>query len=91
MSDAGLGPKLVKQCETFRIEEFFSGRPLSIWEMRNPVIMSKVVNAIYNFHTRSGASEAVDALKPLAQSKMAVEIAIDDWGPKCIERMQTIR
>ena len=91
MSDAGLGPKLIQHQETFRIEEFFAGRPISIWEMRNPVIMRKFVHAIHDFHTRSGASAAIDAIKPLAESKMGVEIAIDEWGPQCIERMQAIR
>ena len=43
MSEAGLGPKLVHQSDSFRIEHFFTGRPLSIWEMRNPVIVNKVV------------------------------------------------
>ena len=34
----GSGPKLYFQNERYRIEGFFAGRPLSIWEMRNPVI-----------------------------------------------------
>ena len=91
MSEAGLGPKLVHQSETFRIEHFFTGRPLSIWEMRNPVISRKVVNALYNFHTKSGASEAIDAIKPRSESKMGVEIAIEEWGPASIERIALIR
>uniref|UniRef100_A0A7S3ML58 Choline kinase n=1 Tax=Favella ehrenbergii TaxID=182087 RepID=A0A7S3ML58_9SPIT len=91
MSEAGLGPKLVFQSETFRIEYFFTGRPLSIWEMRNPVIVKKVVEELFNFHTKSGASEAIDAIKPRATSRMGVEIAIEEWGPASIERIASIR
>ena len=47
MSDSGLGPNLIYQCDAYRIETFVQGRPLSIWEMRSPVIMQSVVNALF--------------------------------------------
>ena len=28
------------RCVLFRIEDFFSGRPLTIWEMRNPLLFT---------------------------------------------------
>ena len=49
MSDSGLGPKLIFANEDFRIEHFVDGRPLSVWEMRNPLIMKQVCKAIYDF------------------------------------------
>ena len=43
MSDSGYGPKLIFQNSEYRIESFFDGRPLTIWELRNPVIMGRYV------------------------------------------------
>ena len=55
MSLAGLGPKLIYGCASFRIEGFFEGRPLTIWELRNPVVMEEVVKAIHGMHTNQRA------------------------------------
>ena len=50
MSDQGLGPKLYYYSEQYRIEQFFEGRSLTIWEVRNPRIMQMVANAIFEFN-----------------------------------------
>ena len=39
MSDKGFGPKLFFRNTEFRIESFFEGRPMTIFEMRNPRMM----------------------------------------------------
>ena len=91
MSDADLGPKLIFQNSEYRIEDFFVGRPLTIWELRNPVLSEAYVKAIYDMHTKSGAAEAIDAIKPRDSSKTGVEIAIDEWGPAVVERIAKIR
>lgn len=49
------------------------------------------VKAIYDMHTKSGAAEAIDAIKPRDSSKTGVEIAIDEWGPAVVERIAKIR
>ena len=59
MSESGQGPRLFFQNEDYRIENFVEGRPLTIWEMRNPVIMQKVVERIFDMHTKSGVAGAV--------------------------------
>ena len=61
MSDSGLGPKLIAYDPDllYRIEEFFEGRPLTIWELRNPVMMQSYAKAVFNMHTKSGAAEAI--------------------------------
>ena len=50
-SQNGTGPKLHFQNFVYRIEGFFEGRPLTIWEMRNKTIYRKYANMIcdYNF------------------------------------------
>ena len=55
MSEAGLGPLLIHGSNLFRIEGFIEGRPLTIWEMRNPIIMEETVKAIYDFHNNNRA------------------------------------
>jgi predicted Ser/Thr protein kinase len=47
LSDQQIGPKNIFSNDVFRIEEFIQGRPISIWEMRNPIIMKKVVEIIF--------------------------------------------
>ena len=50
-SDDGTGPKLFFTDGTYRIEGFFHGRPISIWEMRNASIFLNYAEMIcdYNF------------------------------------------
>ena len=40
LSAQKIGAKLLHANDKYRIEGFFDGRPISIWEMRNPVIMA---------------------------------------------------
>lgn len=55
MSDQGLGPRCLFQNEDYRIESFFEGRPISVWEMRNPVILAKFVDALVDFNFNKDA------------------------------------
>lgn len=59
MAEAGIGPGLIHQADAFRIEKFFQGRPLTIWEMRNPVVVEEFVTAIFSMHTNRDACEAI--------------------------------
>ena len=65
MSDQGLGPKLIFRCDEYRIEGFFHGRPLTIWEARNPLMMKYVAKAIFEFNFNQDAMDRVLALKPI--------------------------
>jgi len=49
------GPHLYFQNNEYRIEEFFVGRPISLWEMRNPSIRDNYAIQIckFNFHKLS--------------------------------------
>lgn len=50
MSNDGSGPKMYFQNTEYRIEEFFEGRPLTIWEMRNPMVAAKVAKMLCDFN-----------------------------------------
>lgn len=47
---------MIGQEEDYRIEGFIESRVLSIWEMRNPVLMEKFVQAIFEMHHSSGTA-----------------------------------
>ena len=91
MAEKGLGPQIIYSEHEFRLEEFISGRPLSIWEMRNPVIMESIARAIYDFHHESGAAEKVQSLKPVDSNNLSIDFFINDWGPKAVIRLASIR
>ena len=62
MSDAGLGPQMYFQNEHYRIEGFFEGRPLTIWELRNPFFTQKFVETLFQLHEKSGNAAAINAI-----------------------------
>ena len=59
MSEAGLGPKLIHGTSAFRIEGFVEGRPLTIWELRSPIIMEETVKALFGMHNNNRAIDAI--------------------------------
>ena len=65
MSDQGLGPKLLFRNDQYRLEGFFHGKPLTIWEARNPRIMQLVAQAIFEFNYNQDAIDRVRAFKPI--------------------------
>ena len=62
MSEKNLGPKLVFACDEYRIEEFFDGRPMTIWEMSDPVIMKIMARKIFEHHYKSGNGEKLQLI-----------------------------
>ena len=89
-SDAGLGPKLIFQNDRYRIETFFYGRPLTIWEMRNPAIMKSFANKIYQFHTCPQSVQALTNMCP-NKDKAGSEHAIDVWAPQVKAKIGRIK
>ena len=83
-----MGPILIHSQDEYRIESFFEGRPLSIWEMRNPFFMSLVANALcdYNFNrTARGLMPKLD------ENKLEIDKAIKEWAPSVIKRMPGLK
>ena len=91
MSESGQGPKLIGSDDDYRIEGFIESRVLSIWEMRNPVLMEKFVQAVYEMHHESGTAEAIQKIKPMEHSQLGIDIAIDEWGPATVSRIAKMR
>jgi hypothetical protein len=91
MSDRGYGPKYIYQNSEYRIEEFIDARALSIWELRNPVFMTAYARAVYNFNFNKPAVDELKALRPLDVNNLAIDTAINEWGPKLKERLPYMR
>ena len=90
-SDQGLGPKLLYQCEDFRIEGFLDGRPLTIWELRNPCFMSAYVNKIYEFHSNKVMRDEISQLLPIDPENLAIDKVINEWAPKLKDKLPSMR
>ena len=91
MSQSGLGPRSYYQDSRYRVEEFFEGRPLSVWELRNPQICKVFAKALYDFHTNSGVAEAMQESHPKDENKLGIDIAINVWGPEAAKKISRLR
>ena len=91
MSDQSLGPKLHFQNDEYRIESFFDGRPISIWEMRNPVVMKVLAKKIFEFNFNQDAISQISTFKPINKDRLGLDTAIDTWANAVRERLPQIQ
>lgn len=75
----------------YRIESFFEGRPITIWEMRNPVILDLFIKEITKFNFNKATIERLNDLKPLDLNHLEVDIAFKEWAPTVKKRLPSIR
>ena len=73
MSEKGFGPKLFFRNTEYRIESFFEGRPLTIFEMRNPCFMKLAAQLIFQYNFNQDAIEKVKAMKPIDKSQLYLD------------------
>ena len=59
--------------------------------MRNPVMMKKFVQAIFEMHHSSGTAQAIQKIKPMDAKQLGIDIAINEWGPAAIARITKMR
>lgn len=88
-SEQGIGPKLLHAGEGFRIEHFLIARPLSIWEMRNPVLRDVLVDKLFDFNFNETLAQEVEKVLPM--SELAIEKVINKWCPAVKERLPSMR
>jgi len=46
MGNRGVGPREIESSDVYRVEEFINGRPLTMFELRNPFIARKTMEII---------------------------------------------
>ena len=89
LADQGFAPKLIYQCEKYRIEEYFESRSLTIWEMSNDWLMTTIARMICDFHYCSKGRECT---RKFSKDKVTqIETCIKEWHPKVAQRVDKIR
>lgn len=91
LSSQGQGPKCHFQNNEYRIEQFFEGRPVSVWELRNPTLFKLFVEQITAFNFNKDAIEKLRGMKTFDPSFIEVDVALKDWAPKVKARLPSIR
>lgn len=91
MSDNDLGPKMFFQNNKFRIEEYFEGRPITLWEMRNPMIFENFARNICDFNFNSQAQKDVNSIEQLDPDNLFIHQVIKQWGPNLEAKIETIK
>lgn len=91
MSDDGSGPKMFFQNDKFRIEEFFEGRPLTLWEMRNPMIFENFAKKICDFNFNAQAQRDVNMIEKRDENNLFIHQVIKEWGPNLEKKIETIK
>jgi len=71
-SDDGSGPKLYFMNSEYRIEGFFEGRPISIWEMRNPLIYLEYARFICDYNFNAVAQKRISEFKKVDERDLFI-------------------
>ena len=89
-SQNGTGPKLHFQNFVYRIEGFFEGRPLTIWEMRNKTIYRKYANMICDYNFSPEAHELVNKYDKMDPNKLFFHQVLNQWAPSLESKIDAI-
>jgi hypothetical protein len=90
-SAEGSGPKLYFQNKEYRIEGFFEGRPITIWEMRNPMLYLKYAEMMVDYNFSSAAQSRIMEIHPLDKNNLFIHTVLKDWGPKLQKNMPLLK
>jgi len=63
MGKRGVGPREIESSDVYRVEEFIDGRPLTMFELRNPFIARKTMEIICDTNYDSKLSILIKDLK----------------------------
>lgn len=85
------GLKLYHQNDEYRIEEFFISRPITLWEMRNPLIQKKYADRICNFNFNKWANIYVSKVMTLDNENTFLHQFIRTHGKALKEKMPFIK
>ena len=55
------------------MESYFEGRPLSIWEMRNPFFMLKFADMIFQYNFNPHLHAAAQKVVPLDKDNLYID------------------
>lgn len=90
LSDEGTGPKLLHSSDTFRFESFYPGRPVTVWEMRNPYVFCRVAEILCDYNFNQKARETVQAVNPMIVSKLHIHEVVNEWTPNMEAKIDSV-
>ena len=91
MSEIGTGPQLIYQNDKFRIEGYFEGRPLTVWEMRNPMISNLLAEHLCDFNFNQKASTKVNEIMPMDENNLFIHQVIKQWAPNLKSKIHRMK
>jgi hypothetical protein len=74
----------------YRIEEFFEGRPMSIFEMRNSIFLKKIAETICDYHENVELKNEMEKMV-MKDEVYFVKTALYDWGKKVKARLPKLK
>jgi thiamine kinase-like enzyme len=90
LSDQLLGPVCYYFNKDYRIEQSFDAKPITIFEMRNPVYMQQILKKTFKLNFNIKLKEKLLELQgPTAETQ--IEILKNDWIPKLQHKWQHLR
>lgn len=89
LSDQGLAPVWYYQDNNYRIEQSYDARPITIFEMRSPLILESVVDRIFRLNNNPHLKEKLIVIKG-DSSPTQIEIVRNEWLPKLALKWQRL-
>jgi len=83
MSEKGLGPRTLYRGDKFRIEEFLEARNMTVLELRNEYVMTKLAGMLCDFHNSNELKEKVKAIT--GRETTFFEAYLDNWYKKFVD------
>lgn len=75
--------------QEYRIESFFDGRPLKVFELSNKVIMKAYAEKCCDFNFNEGISQVMTSIQKADKNNTSFDVAIEQWGNNVNQRYQT--
>ena len=85
MSDHGIGPKCYYKCDHYRIEEWYDSRPITIFEMRNPVFLKKIIEIAFKINYNKDIKEKFIEIKG-GEHQTQIDVLYDKWLPQLFDK-----
>jgi hypothetical protein len=90
-SEDGTGPSLYFMNSEYRIESFYPGRPITIWEMRNQNIYTKFAEIICEYNFSENVVEAIKEFNPINPRNLFIHNILSNWGPQLLNNGDLMR
>lgn len=74
----------------YRIESFYQGRPMTIWEMRNPTIIKHAIEMICDYNFDKNIRDKIMNIYPINQKNLQINTILNSWGNQLLEKSSVL-